>query len=401
MDFTEFDIEFLSQKLAENPQSPLFARLADLYLETEKGNEALQLCEEGVKLFPDYYAGFLVLGKVYLHFKEYSKARTALTRAQELSPFSNTIKKFLNEIPDKPDESTRVTDETYFSPSSASFTPTGIAPFESDEFQLPDTSKTFAPPVSDEPLPSLFDMLPEEEQPKIEPEAEQYSAPQVSYTPEPISQYQYQEPEPEPVNIPEAMQQIISQPISHSQFPASFEEYFEQQQNVPLDGPVISLDDYLTMKVSSNGGTKKDDMFSPPPAAQQNFDTASIEHSVENYFVPDAPQMETPSIADQFSIPESTTDIDMLAEKLQNVERIKPQEHYEPPKPITQQEEQTAYESDMVTPTLAEIYASQGEFGAAIQAYEILQFSQPENSGKYQQRIRELQQKQLEKDGLA
>jgi hypothetical protein len=244
-------------------------------------------------------------------------------------------------------------------------------------------------------------MFPEEEQPKIEPEAEQYSAPQVSYSPEPISQYQYQEPEPEPVNIPEAMQQIISQPISHSQFPASFEEYFEQQQNVPLDGPVISLDDYLTMKVSSNGGTKKDDMFSPPPAVQQNFDTASIEHSVENYFVPDAPQMETPSIADQFSIPESTTDIDVLAEKLQNVERIKPQEHYEPPKPITQQEEQTAYESDMVTPTLAEIYASQGEFGAAIQAYEILQFSQPENSGKYQQRIRELQQKQLEKDGLA
>ena len=54
----------------------------------------------------------------------------------------------------------------------------------------------------------------------------------------------------------------------------------------------------------------------------------------------------------------------------------------------------------MVTPTLAEIYASQGEYGAAIQAYEILMFSHPGKTAEYQQRIRELQKKQLEKEGL-
>ena len=36
MDTTEFDIEFLTQKLSDNPQSPLFARLADLIIPNEE-----------------------------------------------------------------------------------------------------------------------------------------------------------------------------------------------------------------------------------------------------------------------------------------------------------------------------------------------------------------------------
>ena len=41
MEFEEFDIEFLAQKMAENPQSPLFARLADLYIGKEQVVEAI------------------------------------------------------------------------------------------------------------------------------------------------------------------------------------------------------------------------------------------------------------------------------------------------------------------------------------------------------------------------
>ncbi len=406
MDFTEFDIEFLAQKLAENPQSPLFARLADLYLASEKENEAMQLCEEGTKFFPDYYAGYLVQGKAYLHFKEYSKARIVLERARELSPFNKTIKKLLEEIPDKQDESTRTTDENYFTPQGNSFSSESAETFSTDSFHYNETVSQETPIESSEPLPSLFDLVPEETpQETIQPEEPAQLQEQIFEQPayqEPVVEIpQFIQPEPEtniePIVIPNEMQEIISQPISHSQFP-TFEEYFEKQQNIPLDGPAISLDEFLITKVSAE--PVKKETFSPAPKSQEHIDIAAIEQSVQQYFAAETQQTETPLSADQFSIPQSATDIDMLAEKLQNVERIKPQEHYEPPKPITQQEEQTAYESDMVTPTLAEIYASQGEYGAAIQAYEILQFSQPENSGKYQQRIRELQHKQMEKEGL-
>ena len=69
LDTSEFDIEFLAQKLSENPGSVLFARLADLYVAKNQSVEAMKLCEGGIKLFPRYYAGYIVLGKIHLALK--------------------------------------------------------------------------------------------------------------------------------------------------------------------------------------------------------------------------------------------------------------------------------------------------------------------------------------------
>ncbi|MDD8017254.1 MAG: hypothetical protein PHP42_02655, partial [Bacteroidota bacterium] len=100
------------------------------------------------------------------------------------------------------------------------------------------------------------------------------------------------------------------------------------------------------------------------------------------------------------SVSDSSTDIGDLAEKLQSVERITPIEGDISPKIEAESPEtQSSYDPQMVTPTLAEIYASQGELSAAIQAYEILMFSQPGKSAEFQQRIWELQKLQAEKEG--
>ncbi|MHB1050511.1 MAG: hypothetical protein ACYC09_10560 [Bacteroidota bacterium] len=92
--------------------------------------------------------------------------------------------------------------------------------------------------------------------------------------------------------------------------------------------------------------------------------------------------------------------IDDLAERLHNAERIVPKENYRPaePPPVEEAESQSL-ETEMVTPTLAEIYASQGEYTAAIQAYEILMFTQPGKTAEFQQRVKDLQRLQMEKDG--
>ncbi len=68
------------------PDSPLFARLADLYLSRGEIDEALGICRRGCQHFPDYAAGFLVLAKCHEAQGEVEEAREALDRALRLDP---------------------------------------------------------------------------------------------------------------------------------------------------------------------------------------------------------------------------------------------------------------------------------------------------------------------------
>ena len=383
MDFAEFDIEFLAQKMAENPQSPLFARLADLYIGKEQVEEAMELLKEGIKLFPNYYAGYIVLGKAHLAFKEYSRAQGAFEKALELSPFNQTAAQLLITIPNKPDESTRTTDENYFAPS----VPESIEPSVQDHLAIdPD-----AAPGSVQQFPL--------ETPAAE-EAGFMQAPEDMAASSSESTY---------VNESLFDTVVEETPGTSGSFP-THEEYFAQNQERLNSQSPVSLDDYLSnVSPAQNSAVKEE------PATQSYMDT-SVEPLVtvlptESHVDPE-PVFASPEQAALFAemnamneeppveVPQSI-DMDSLTEKLQSAEKIVPQENYQPQNPVPPDiQEDQAYETDAVTPTLAEIYASQGEYRAAIQAYEILMFSQPAKGGEYQQRIRELQQKQMEKDGF-
>ncbi|MBW7887909.1 MAG: hypothetical protein H3C35_06065 [Bacteroidetes bacterium] len=430
MDFAEFDIEFITTKMAENPNSPLFARLADLYIGVNKANEAQKLCEEGIKLFPDYYAGHLVLGKTYLHFHEYSQAKICLERALELSPFNQTIQKFLKELPAGPDLSTRVNDETYFTPqeniSVAAEEQSSAEPALSDA-ELTETSAAQSPPA-DEPLPSLFDIVSEEEQtveeepasePEVPLETTHFSKEELPVIDE-ADEPEITEPmieEHAPVLGPETLSEPILTPVEPSAAPTPAEKQYTTGSSSPAES-IGSFDDYFARHIDevTNGAkyTLDDYLNNRLPSATHETASASsaTAHAANEIVHEEIQELHSEPSAEEepaspFAQPlpeiseEPKTNFDELAEKLQNAERIKPQEQYESPQPPKPEEEAKAYETDMVTPTLAEIYASQGEFNAAIQAYEILMLTQPENVNKYQQRVAELQQKQLEKEGLA
>jgi tetratricopeptide (TPR) repeat protein len=372
MEFEEFDIEFLAQKLSENPQSPLFARLADLYIGKEQAVEAIKLTEEGVKLFPNYYAGYIVLGKAHLALKEFSKAISAFEKSLKLSPFNQTVAKLIQSVPNKSDESIRTTDEKYFSQSPSSTN---------------DQSET------------------------IQETSNQYQ----TTSPEVIQNQNF-------IKMEESSTSINDQPIVHSSvlqqegfeqtnsgepFP-SFDEYFAQNQHrIGVDAEK-KLDDYLTENQPAQVVPLSRDI-DPAIFSNTAFETSTTE--LKTHIEPE-PVLSSPEQAQLFAeMAEEEThhadenkqqsDLDSLAEKLQSAEKIIPQENYQSKTPIpdTPQDDQV-YETDAVTPTLAEIYASQGELRAAIQAYEILMFSQPEKGGEFQKRIRELQQLQMEKDGL-
>jgi tetratricopeptide (TPR) repeat protein len=135
MDRDELDIEHLSARLNENPDSPLFARLAEMYLTRRRLGDALALCEKGVTVHPTYAGGQIVLGKCYRELGRVTKARSAFHRALDLAPYNTVVQHLLVTLPDAEEgdaEEERQTRETA-DPVAAETT-------AADE-RMPDTAK--------------------------------------------------------------------------------------------------------------------------------------------------------------------------------------------------------------------------------------------------------------------
>ncbi|MCX6138024.1 MAG: tetratricopeptide repeat protein [Ignavibacteriales bacterium] len=278
MDLLEFDIDFLAQKLSSNASSPIFARLADLYLAKGQVDDALKICTDGVAEHPAYASGFVLLGRCYMATEDRGKAEKALTRALQLTPHNQIARKLLFEVAPPP-------------------------PVEGHVFEIDD--------------------------------------------------------------IPERGEEIADLP-SESLSSAESEGFFSGGDSspavdeLPAEGqtpsePFPSLDDYV----------------------QQHSTTLAAEVSLDDYLGTAAPKQED--------------DLGALATQLENADRITPPEPVTPMRP----DEAMTFESNIVTPTLAEIYASQGEYGAAIQAYEILMLSKPEDRERFERRIQELYQLEM------
>ena len=76
----------LEKILRRDPDSPRFARLADLYLKRGRIERALELCQKGCASFPDYATGFIVLSKCYEKRGALEEAREAMGQALRLDP---------------------------------------------------------------------------------------------------------------------------------------------------------------------------------------------------------------------------------------------------------------------------------------------------------------------------
>ena len=76
----------LEKALRLDPDSPRFARLADLYLKRGRIERALELCQKGCASFPDYATGFIVLSKCYEKRGALEDAREAMGQALRLDP---------------------------------------------------------------------------------------------------------------------------------------------------------------------------------------------------------------------------------------------------------------------------------------------------------------------------
>jgi tetratricopeptide (TPR) repeat protein len=368
MDLSEFDIDFLSQRLSDNPQSPLFARLADLYLSKNQSSEALKLCEAGVQTYSSYATGYVVLGKCYLALNQNSKAKLAFTQALHLSPFNQIARRLLSEILHAVDESAEATG----SESVAGSSPVGdTRPVPNPQIATSVVEEEAAPvPSLQEPEPVVEDVpvapaLEEAAQEGSPPEEVQIvESPVVATAPVQLDEIQIVESPAENVvsapiveeSVLETIQPAdngVSVPIVEEGVPETIQP--AEHQPIPLPG----LDDYIQLhsaNLAADNVISLDEYLSPAPAAIE---------------------------------PLPVSELETLASRIENAPRILPQES----KPEASPTESVPSDSLVITPTLAEIYASQGEYGAAIQAYEILILSKPGDHDRYEKRIKELQAK--------
>lgn len=87
--------------LVSDPRSPLFAPLANLYLEDGMVDEAIQLCLSGLENYPQSLDGHLVLGKAYLKKGDFDLARDELKMVLSLDQGHEEAKRSLTEIEEK------------------------------------------------------------------------------------------------------------------------------------------------------------------------------------------------------------------------------------------------------------------------------------------------------------
>lgn len=93
-------IELLKSHLAQHPQSPLFARLADEYLQAGKIEEAVALCQNGVQWYPHYVTGYLVLGKCYYALKRFTESRKEFQQVLDFFPHSELVQQLFEQAID-------------------------------------------------------------------------------------------------------------------------------------------------------------------------------------------------------------------------------------------------------------------------------------------------------------
>lgn len=93
----DFDVSSLEKRLESNPLSPVFARLASLYVSANRLEEARNLCEKGVTHYPQYSTGHLILGQCYMRLGRFDSAREELQKTLSLQPRCDLARTLLEE----------------------------------------------------------------------------------------------------------------------------------------------------------------------------------------------------------------------------------------------------------------------------------------------------------------
>ena len=406
IDTIQQHITTLEKRVGTDAKSPLFAQLANYYLEANRAQDALRICDAGLANFPFYTTGHLIKGKVLVALNLQAEARREIEFVLDFLPNNETLINLLAQMPAKEEETfistPQETPPKVVIPSKVITPPKVVVPvpappsmpayehpvspapgvppspepsfgFSGFEQSAPEPQPEPLPVIS--PTPSFFDEL--TQAPPTAPAEETLSfglnAPSVeppeTFETSPFSEFNF--PQPEPI-IPtqatttEAIRgfeftppasdiNLSLTPISTEE--ESFEHYTSRRVKELSDENTVTLEEYLSSKT-------------PAPEQPQEFTlpvTGSISTGVQNK-------------------------IEELTSKLQSAGKITPVINFAQKETPAASEQDTPAGMGFVTPTLAEIYAKQGWFDDAIKAYRTLARNKPAEKERYEKRISELEE---------
>lgn len=361
-----FDIEFLEEYLEKYPDSLMFARLADAYLQTNKLDKAVELCENGIRKHPYYVTGHFVLGKCYFAKKQFEEAEKEFKRVLLFDPKYLAAHKYYGDV--------------------------------MKEIGWENTSSmSYKKILQIDPLDEVARSMAGEyiiESEKV-PESREASS--------------------EKGEDKEAVDTIEPLPVSPEEEDLLFEEESEQPQESEPDqfDPEEQIDDRKAEEYSS----LLDDIFkdevveetpSEPPQQEQPKQEEEdifkdLDESPESYLAdldfeeeaeekPESPpQRDEPPAFDDVEPPQEQKSKSMPFDFAPEPETKESQ----PSSPSPEPEQKKSQKNKIVTPTLGEIYAAQGQYAKAIDVFETLLKKHPDNEF-YSKKITELQQKLAE-----
>jgi tetratricopeptide (TPR) repeat protein len=97
-DPTASEINELKKKLEENPDSLVFAPLADAYRKQSSLDEALNICRKGLEKHPNYTSARVVLGRIYQEQEKIEQAVAEFKKVLETDPENLMAHSLLGEI---------------------------------------------------------------------------------------------------------------------------------------------------------------------------------------------------------------------------------------------------------------------------------------------------------------
>lgn len=455
-------LESLQVLLQQNPNSLTFGRVAEALMQQGRLDEAIQLCEEGIRRHPYYVTGHMVLGKCYLQKKLFDQAekefkRVLLFDSQYLAAhkhygdlmreigWDNTCEMSYRKIMqiDPLDKAVKALVEEFASRAKGEKAPVpAIRPAIKPAKEAPSTPPPFvAPPAFDDDYLSSTgvgegDFLRYET--PSSPEPEKISPIEFEQAPE--SDYATAAPERPSRPLPEAdeerfsyilddifQDEVLGEKPSGPDKPAKPVGYPPEDQAEFTDD-VLAADDDLSPaewpqprnEVNQNAHLR----YEPPAPVNDGFDTAADEADEPFIQAPRAPSKS----------PAPPVDFDMDFDEVPpapvdsgNAMPIKPlpvnldmdEPEPEDSKALTRPTSRPAAPTRMpvrrgrtladfngdepappsaserekiVTPTLGEIYAAQGQYTKAIGVFELLSKKEP-NNRNYRDKIEYLKKR--------
>jgi tetratricopeptide (TPR) repeat protein len=392
-------IEDLEGRLAKDPNSKIFAQLAEEYRKAGRLDEAIHTCREGLQNHPNYFSARVALGRALLESGSLEEASQEFEAVLVQVPDNILANKFLGETyqqlgrvedalakyrvaqilaPEDADLAARI-QELESRPAGGQVGPVAPPP-------LPSSQNAEEPqPFAEEPRPLVedpqaFEMAPDPSnfEPEVEPtlvEAETESPP-----PPPPSQPPPMEPEREQVFEFEDSggTPIQPAPVEPEKAPPTMVERqaSEIDASQPISGDAQAIQDEIEQSVPTHdigrqAGEIRDaarpalpDVPGEPvtPLPQELVEPGV---PVEPERPPAVPDQEPPMVIERASEPPF------------------------PPAPVTAEGGADPAASPKPTATLAELYASQGHLEQALAVYRELVASQPADP-EVRQRMDEL-----------